>query len=298
MKSHTIIAAIACCLLSVAVTADGSGTAGDMPTAEGLIQFDPPQPLGCIATRVAVPVDKMVVGMQWHNGSATGSLPKILVANGNGSAPPSYSEAVSVAEDVHGQDQGMSEATFSSPVASETGTMFIIVEYPPNYAAPAEGPALGVGYVREGGDAGKQAAHPYFVTGDGETWIGVSSRCRVLLDPILVDRTPEAVVFRGPAKAKQDIPVQKLGLYAAPNPFNPQTTVALYLKGATTGDLKIYDIRGRLVTVLYTGPLVQGANSFTWNGRDSAGRGVASGAYWVQARTSDQSLTIKVMLLR
>lgn len=201
-------------------------------------------------------------------------------------------------QDVQGQNQGLSETAFSSPVASETGTIFIIVEYPPNYAAPAEGPALGVGYVREYADAGKQAANPYFVTGDGETWIGVSSRCRVLLDPILADRTSEAVVFSGPAKAKQDIPVQKLGLYAAPNPFNPQTTIALYLKGASAGDLKIYDVRGRLVTVLYTGPLVQGANSFTWNGRDSAGRGVASGAYWVQARTSDQSVTVKVLLLR
>lgn len=126
----------------------------------------------------------------------------------------------------------------------------------------------------------------------------MSSRCRVLLDPILADRTSEAVVFRGPAKAKHDIPLQKLGLYAAPNPFNPQTNVALYLKSASAGDLKIYDIRGRLVTVLYEGPLVQGANSFTWDGRDSAGRGVASGVYWVQARTGNQSLTIKVMLLR
>lgn len=70
------------------------------------------------------------------------------------------------------------------------------------------------------------------------------------------------------------------------------------MKAASTGDLKIYDVRGRLVTVLYTGPFVQGANSFAWDGRDSAGRGVASGAYWVQARTSDQSLTIKVLLLR
>jgi FlgD Ig-like domain len=220
------------------------------------------------------------------------------VANGNGYAPPPYSEAVSVAEEVQGQEQGVSEAAFSSPIASETGTMFVIVEYPSNYEAPAGGAALGVGYAREPGDPAKRPVYPYFVTGDGETWISVSSRCRVLLDPILADRTDEAVVFRGPDKAKRAIPIQEFGLYAAPNPFNPQTTVALYLKAASTGDLRIYDIRGRLVTVLYTGPLVQGANSFTWDGRDSAGRGVASGAYWVQTRTSDESLTVKVLLLR
>jgi flagellar hook assembly protein FlgD len=64
------------------------------------------------------------------------------------------------------------------------------------------------------------------------------------------------------------------------------------------GELKVYDIRGRLVTELYSGPLAQGPNNFIWKGIDSAGRAVSSGAYWVQARTSDQSLTIKVLLLR
>jgi flagellar hook assembly protein FlgD len=90
----------------------------------------------------------------------------------------------------------------------------------------------------------------------------------------------------------------KLGLYAAPNPFNPQTKIALYLKQADVGVVRIYNIRGQLVTELYQGSLVQGENSFVWDGRDSAGRGAASGAYWVQARTTDQTHTVKVLLLK
>jgi hypothetical protein len=108
----------------------------------------------------------------------------------------------------------------------------------------------------------------------------------------------QALAKRGPKEDNSDIPMEKLGLYAAPNPFNPQTSIALYLKSASAGELKIYDVRGRLVTELYSGPLAQGPNNFTWNGLDSAGRAVSSGAYWVQARTSDQLLSIKVLLLR
>ena len=118
------------------------------------------------------------------------------------------------------------------------------------------------------------------------------------MEPGLANRIPGFVALRGPEPVSQDIPVAKLGLYAAPNPFNPQTTITLYLKEATSGDIRIYDVRGRLVAEMYRGPLSAGANSFVWQGKDTAGRSVASGAYWVQARTGDQSLTMKVLLLR
>ena len=172
------------------------------------------------------------------------------------------------------------------------GTLFLVVEYPADYASPLQGDALGVGYKRG------RAMYPYFVSGDGDNWIKVSSQCRVLLEPILADRTSGAVLLGGVEKSSADIPLEKHGLYAAPNPFNPQTEIALYLKHADQGDVRIYDIRGRLVKELYVGRLAQGENRFVWDGRDSGGRGAASGPYWVQARTTGQDHTIKVMLLK
>jgi len=136
------------------------------------------------------------------------------------------------------------------------------------------------------------------VTGDGDNWIKVSSKCRILLEPILAERIQGKVALIDLEEHAFDKPLEKLGLYAAPNPFNPQTKIALYLKKAGVGAVRIYNIRGQLVTELYQGSLVQGENSFVWDGRDSAGRGAASGAYWVQARTTDQTLTIKVLLLK
>ena len=291
MKTYSLVVALMCCWATLAAAGAG-GTGGAALEAEGLIQFDPPQALGCIAARVEVPADKMIVALRWYNGAATGVLPKVLVATGNGSAPPSYDDAITVAENVQGQDLAWSVVEFSTPVASESGTLFVIVQYPGYYAPPVESTSLGVGYALV------DSPYPYFVTGDGETWIGVSSRCRVLLEPVLADRVPGVLALSGPGQKCEDIPLQKQGLYAAPNPFNPQVSIALHLKEATTGDIRIYDIRGHLVVELHSGPLAQGANSFEWQGRDSGGRSVASGAYWVRARTGDESHTIKVMLLR
>lgn len=272
--------------------AAGGGGGGSL-TVEGLIQFAPPQVQGCVAVRVEVPEDKMVTGVRWYNGTAAVAFSNILVASGTDLAPPPYDEAVAMAGNVQGQECAWSTAMFVAPVASESGTLFIVMEYPTNYAPPATGTALGVGYAQQ------ESQYPHFVTGDGQDWIRIATRCRVMLEPILADRIPGVVALRGPMSTQTpSVTEGRLGLFAAPNPFNPQTKIELSLAAATTGDLRVYDIRGRLVVELHRGAFVQGVNTFTWNGRDAGGRAVATGAYWLQARTVDQSLTKKVLLLK
>lgn len=290
--NRIFLVAVLACGWSLAAMAGTGGGGGGAAVAEGLVQFEPPQPLGCIALRVDVPADKMVIGMRWFNGTATGAFPKVLAASGSGNAPPPHHAAALLAENIVGTDQQWSAIQFATPVASESGTLFLIVEYPADYAPPTEGPALGVGFTLE------QTTWPYFVSGDGETWIRVASACRVLLEPLLADRIPGVLALSEPRKAEAAIPLERSGLQATPNPFNPQTTIALYLKQAGVGDVRIYDLRGHLVTELYRGPLNAGENRYLWDGRDGGGRGVASGAYWVQARTPDQVHTLKIMLLR
>jgi hypothetical protein len=284
--------AVLVCGWSLAALAGSGGSGGGAVVADGLVQFEPPQPLGCIAVRIDVPADKMVVGMRWFNGTTGGAFPNVLAAPGSAEAPPPRAVAVTVAQDIAGLDQEWSAVQFATPVASESGTLFLIIDYPVNYAPPTEGPALGVGFAHE------QATYPYYVSGDGEAWIRVASACRVLLEPLLADRIPRALALSEPRKEDPAIPLDRSGLQAVPNPFNPQTTIALYLKQGGTGDVRIFDLRGRLVTELYRGPMGAGENRYLRDGRDRGGRGVASGAYWVQARTPDQVHTLKVMLLR
>lgn len=198
-----------------------------------------------------------------------------------------------MAEDVAGQEEAWSSVDFAAPVASESGTLFVVVQYPSHYVPPDSGSALGVGFSLEA------PRYPHFVTGDGEAWIRVTSSCRVLLEPILAERIPGAVTLRGPqTEPDPSREAPRPGLVVAPNPFNPQTRIELTLAAATTGTVRVYDLRGCLVTELHRGVLAQGANMFVWDGRDGRGRPVASAPYWVQARMDDQQLTRKVLLLK
>jgi hypothetical protein len=252
----------------------------------------PPQAVSCVAVRVTVPQDKMITGMRWYNGTSTDMFPRILVASGNNLMPPPYGQAITVAEHVQGVEQGWSEITFSVPVASQSGTLFVLLEYPESYAPVAGQAALGVGY------ADAESPLRYFVTGDGETWVKVVSNCRVLLEPVVADRLPGVVDKRFATDEAPSIPSNRMGLFAAPNPFNPETRIDLYLPAATTGSVKIFDIRGYLVAELHSGPLTKGQNSFVWKGRDNSDRAAASGVYWVMAQTTDQKLTKKLLLIK
>ena len=233
--------------------------------------------------------DKMVTGLKWYNGTAQVAFPKILVASGSGVEPPAYSQAVAVAQDVNGQDNGWSQVSFSDPVASQSGTLFILLEYPQNYSPQPGDPVLGVGYANEAAD------RHHFVTGDGTQWYKVTSRYRVLLEPVLEDREQGVISLRAPQGGAGNRPS---GLFSSPNPFNPETKIELTLPAATTGQVRILDVRGRVVAELHHGMLAQGTSTFRWRGCDDAGRGVASGVYWVLAQTADEKYVRKLLLVR
>jgi len=75
-----------------------------------------------------------------------------------------------------------------------------------------------------------------------------------------------------------------LELRAFPNPFNPQTTIAFTLDHDTRVRLTVHDVRGRVVRTLADGALTAGEHALSWNGRDDAGRVVASGVYFARCQ--------------
>jgi flagellar hook assembly protein FlgD len=87
-----------------------------------------------------------------------------------------------------------------------------------------------------------------------------------------------------------------------PNPFNPTSTVSLYVPAATAPEARvqvaIYDLRGRRVQNIFSGSLPVGWHNFLWDGRDEAGRSQASGIYFLQARQGDQTVTRKLSLVK
>ncbi|MFQ5571677.1 MAG: T9SS type A sorting domain-containing protein [Rhodothermales bacterium] len=83
-----------------------------------------------------------------------------------------------------------------------------------------------------------------------------------------------------------------------PNPFNPSTTIHYSLEQAGTVELSVYDLLGRKVRSLIQANKPAGAYSVRWNGRDDAGRRVASGTYFYQLRVGSFISTRRMVLLK
>ncbi len=83
-----------------------------------------------------------------------------------------------------------------------------------------------------------------------------------------------------------------------PNPCNPRAVVSFGLARAGMVQLGVYDVRGRRVASLLAGWQEAGDHAAVWDGRDDAGRAVASGIYMVQLRTDEARDIHKVVVLR
>ncbi len=62
--------------------------------------------------------------------------------------------------------------------------------------------------------------------------------------------------------------------------------------------IDVYDLQGRHVNQIQNGILPVGHHSVGWQGKDSAGRGVSSGVYFVRLVGEDFQLKQKVLLVR
>ncbi len=84
-----------------------------------------------------------------------------------------------------------------------------------------------------------------------------------------------------------------------PNPFNPETTIRFNIP-APGGDvtLRIYDVRGRLITRLVDARNIVGERTVRWDGKDGRGNDVSSGVYFYRLQTGDQFFSRKLILLR
>jgi hypothetical protein len=85
---------------------------------------------------------------------------------------------------------------------------------------------------------------------------------------------------------------------AAPNPFNPLTTIHYVNPRVGRLTLLIFDMRGRRIRTLLDEDLSEGPGSIMWNGQDDSGRAVGSGVYYVQAIATGERTYLKVTLVR
>lgn len=89
-----------------------------------------------------------------------------------------------------------------------------------------------------------------------------------------------------------------LSVSAYPNPFNPATTIRYTVPSSGRVTVAVYDARGLPVATLVDEAHEAGGYTVRWNGRDTAGNGVASGVYFSRISHTAGVRTYKMVLLK
>jgi hypothetical protein len=148
---------------------------------------------------------------------------------------------------------------------------------------------------------GGSATLPFFVDGSMMTTQGkirAVSRTGASVLTGLSDSLFTVGVPAGVGPDPSPVPVRFALSPNAPNPFNPVTTIRFGLDRAGAVSLRVYDVRGALVRTLAETNLPAGPYHAVWDGKDSAGKPVASGIYIYRLDQTDRHLARKMTLLR
>lgn len=206
--------------------------------------------------------------------------------------------------------------TFINNIIIDNGTMFF---------APFGDPDITYTCITGGfTGTGNIDADPLFVEpsqGDGNSFDGLNA-CWWLQDgsPCIDAGNPDAMyndpdgsrndmgAFGGPNAlmvpvGNDDDPISvvatsNISIY--PNPFNPQTSIALNL---TESDklhpvsVGIYNVKGQLVRTLVDHEVISNT-SVVWDGKDDSGRNISSGVYFAKVDTQSNVITKKMILLK
>lgn len=94
-----------------------------------------------------------------------------------------------------------------------------------------------------------------------------------------------------------EMPLALQGAY--PNPFNPSTALVFEVAREMVVDLRVFDVAGRPVARLLDGWTARpGTHEVVWDGRDAAGKAVASGMYFYRLESGPFHATRRMTLVR
>jgi hypothetical protein len=124
----------------------------------------------------------------------------------------------------------------------------------------------------------------------------LTRRLRAALDRLADDPAARVLVVTGAGKLPS--PDRYALEPNRPNPFNPVTTIAYDLAHAGESRLVVYDVSGARVRELVDTKQPAGRYAVSWDGRDDAGRSVASGVYFYRLTSGAFSQTRKMVLLK
>lgn len=265
--------------------------------ADGIFTITPVRERSCIAVRIPMTATQAMVGVKWYNNDDQTPFENILVASGLNEVPPLYDDGLVVAHDVTGARTDWSELQFDQPIASNTEALYLIFQLAENVEGVGEAEGPGIGYVQS------DDASCVFLSSDGSDWARLKTGFKLLIEPILVSKKGSMVALSmakptPDATSTQEIPkVTQLGA-PYPNPFNPQVNISYDLAKSADVDLRVFDVRGQLVSELVHGPHSPGQYVVQWYGKDQQGARVASGVYFVKFQAGGQEDTRRLVMVK
>jgi hypothetical protein len=98
---------------------------------------------------------------------------------------------------------------------------------------------------------------------------------------------------------KETVLPERFGLYQNfPNPFNPSTEIMFDLSAPSHVRLSVFNILGQEVIRLADKEYPASRHTVVWDGRNEAGRQVASGVYFYRIKTGETTASRKMVLLK
>lgn len=194
-----------------------------------------------------------------------------------------------------------------SPVASSTGTIYVVFVLPDGgeVSGNGQGGGASIGYLRDDG------APTGYVSADGHVWDAFAPEYGLAVELVTGMARASVASLAGMKGALgsgwgdedetvvQNAPVTRSELFAPwPNPFNPQVSIRFGLAREAKATVVVYDVRGRRVRTLVEEPRGAGRHEVVWDGTDDRGARVASGVYHVQFRGAEALETKRVVLLK
>jgi hypothetical protein len=84
-----------------------------------------------------------------------------------------------------------------------------------------------------------------------------------------------------------------------PNPFNPSTVIRVSLdKPVDNAEIAVFDVSGRLVKTLFSGPINTYSKTVEWDGTDFNGARVSSGVYFYRYKSENRMVMKKMLLVK
>ncbi len=271
-----------------------SGTSAT-PNIQGLYGIDSTGDGAWLAIKVFIPENQALSSILWYNNDGEIVFPSVRVGTGHTHSPGLIEDFLEVAQDVQGESSEWSEVVFSEPIASSLGSLYLVFEFPLDQVLTTSGSGggPGIGYLGSGEGC------PGWLSGEGEIWARLHRDYSFAVQPVFVPYEEGMAVksFGGEVEEIPDL-VTTNYFRTSPNPFNPVTQLSFGLTKPGDVRIDVYDLQGRHVIQVKSGFLPSGHHTVEWQGRDSAGRGVSSGVYFVRLAGEGFELKQKVLLVR